>query len=199
MHEQAAVHIADAHYRVTGQPIAACTSIGPGAANTMMGLANAYCDSTALLLLTGSASTHMRGHGVMQEMDRENVPDFLQVSRAVTKRNFDQFRADQAPFVMHRAFNAMATGRPGPVHVEIPLDVQTAHTEIDVAELAQRLPIGKPRADAAAVEAAIPLLLAAERPCIAVGGGAITSNASVSRHSVRRRAAQTWATCGTAT
>lgn len=63
MHEQAAVHIADAHYRVTGQPIAACTSIGPGAANTVMGLANAYCDSTALLLLTGSASTHMRGHG----------------------------------------------------------------------------------------------------------------------------------------
>ena len=73
MHEQAAVHIADAHYRVTGQPIAACTSIGPGAANTVMGLANAHCDSTALLLITGAAATHMRGHGVMQEMDRENV------------------------------------------------------------------------------------------------------------------------------
>ncbi len=178
MHEQAAVHIADAHYRVTGQPIAACTSIGPGAANTVMGLANAYCDSTALLLLTGSASTHMRGHGVMQEMDRENVPDFLQVTRSVTKRNFDLFRADHAPFVMHRAFNAMLTGRPGPVHVEIPLDIQTAETDIDVAELSQRLPVGKPRADAQAVEAAIALLLKAERPCIAVGGGTITANAS---------------------
>lgn len=178
MHEQAAVHIADAHYRVTGQPIAACTSIGPGAANTVMGLANAYCDSTALLLLTGSASTHMRGHGVMQEMDRENVPDFLQVTRSVTKRNFDLFRADHAPFVMHRAFNAMLTGRPGPVHVEIPLDIQTAETDIDVAELDKRLPVGKPRADAQAVEAAIELLLRAERPCIAVGGGTITANAS---------------------
>jgi acetolactate synthase I/II/III large subunit len=178
MHEQAAVHIADAHYRVTGQPIAACTSIGPGAANTVMGLANAYCDSTALLLLTGSASTHMRGHGVMQEMDRENVPDFLQVTRAVTKRNFDLFRPDHAPFVMHRAFNAMLTGRPGPVHVEIPLDVQSAMTEIDVADLAQRLPVGKPRADSQAIAAAAALLLKAERPCIAVGGGAITSNAS---------------------
>lgn len=178
MHEQAAVHIADAHYRVTGQPIAACTSIGPGAANTVMGLANAYCDSTALLLLTGSASTHMRGHGVMQEMDRENVPDFLQVTRSVTKRNFDLFRPDHAPFVMHRAFNAMLTGRPGPVHVEIPLDVQSATTDIDVADLARRLPVGKPRADGQAIAAAAALLLKARRPCIAVGGGAITSNAS---------------------
>jgi predicted acetyltransferase len=93
MHEQGAVHIADAHYRVTGEPIAVCTSIGPGAANTVMGLANAHCDSTALLLITGSASTHMRGHGVMQEMDRENTPDFINVTRPVTKRNFDVIRA----------------------------------------------------------------------------------------------------------
>jgi acetolactate synthase-1/2/3 large subunit len=178
MHEQAAVHIADAHYRVTGQPIAACTSIGPGAANTVMGLANAHCDSTALLLLTGSASTHMRGHGVMQELDRENTPDFLQVTRSVTKRNFDLARADHAPFVMHRAFNAMLTGRPGPVHVEIPLDVQVQTTEIEVSELAKRLPVGKPRADAQAIEQAMTLLLAAERPCIVAGGGAISSNAS---------------------
>jgi acetolactate synthase-1/2/3 large subunit len=178
MHEQAAVHIADAHYRVTGQPIAACTSIGPGAANTVMGLANAHCDSTALLLITGSASTHMRGHGVMQELDRENVPDFLQVTRSVTKRNFDVIRADHMPFVMHRAFNAMLTGRPGPVHVEIPMDVQVATTEIDVQELSKRLPIGKPRADAAAVEAAVRLLLSAERPCVVAGGGAISSDAA---------------------
>lgn len=178
MHEQAAVHIADAHYRVTGQPIAACTSIGPGAANTVMGLANAYCDSTALLMLSGSASTHMRGHGVMQEMDRENVPDFLQVSRSVTKRNFDLHRADHAPFVMHRAFNAMLTGRPGPVHIEIPLDVQVETTEIDIADLSQRIPVGKPRADGKAIEAAAALLLKAQRPCIVVGGGTITSNAT---------------------
>lgn len=178
MHEQAAVHIADAHYRVTGQPIAACTSIGPGAANTVMGLANAHCDSTALLLISGSASTHMRGHGVMQELDRENVPDFLSVSKAVTKRAFDVIRADHMPFVMHRAWSAMVTGRPGPVHIEIPMDIQVATTEIDVADLAKRLPVGKPRADALAIEAAIKLLLKAKRPCIVVGGGTISSNAS---------------------
>jgi acetolactate synthase-1/2/3 large subunit len=178
MHEQSAVHIADAHYRVTGQPIAACTSIGPGATNTIIGLATAYCDSTALLLVTGSAATHMRGHGVMQELDRFASPDFPHIVTPVTKRSFDVIRADEVPFVLHRAWNAMLTGRPGPVHMELPLDVQVETTDVDVAELAKRLPIGRPRADAQAIEAAINLLLAAKRPCIVVGGGAISANAT---------------------
>ena len=178
MHEQAAVHIADAHFRVTGQPIAACTSIGPGASNTIMALANAYCDSTSLLLVTGASSTHMRGHGVMQELDRENTPDFTKVTEHVTKRNFDVITADSAPFVLHRAFSAMLTGRPGPVHLNIPLDIQSAETDIAVQDLSKRLPTGRQRADSIAIEKAIKLLLEAERPCIVVGGGAITSNAS---------------------
>lgn len=178
MHEQSAAHIADAHYRVTGQPIAACVSIGPGATNTIIGLATAHCDSTALLLITGSAATHMRGHGVMQELDRFASPDFPHIAAPVTKRTFDVIRADEVPFVMHRAWNAMTTGRPGPVHMEIPLDVQVETTDVDVADLDKRLPVGKPRADAAAIEAAIELLLSAKRPCIVVGGGAITANAT---------------------
>jgi acetolactate synthase-1/2/3 large subunit len=178
MHEQSAVHIADAHYRVTGQPIAACTSIGPGATNTIIGLATAHCDSTALLLITGSAATHMRGHGVMQELDRFASPDFPHIVAPVTKRSFDVIRADQVPFVLHRAWNAMLTGRPGPVHMELPLDVQVETTYVDVAEINKRLPVGKPRADASAIEAAIKLLLTAKRPCIVVGGGAISANAT---------------------
>ena len=178
MHEQSAVHIADAHYRATGQPIAACTSIGPGATNTVIGLATAHCDSTALLLITGSAATHMRGHGVMQELDRVASPDFPHIAAAVTKRTFDVIRADQVPFIMHRAWNAMLTGRPGPVHLEVPLDVQVETANIEIAELANRLPVGRPRADSLAIEAVIPLLLAAKRPCIAVGGGAITASAT---------------------
>jgi acetolactate synthase I/II/III large subunit len=178
MHEQSAVHIADAHYRVTGQPIAACTSIGPGATNTIIGLATAYCDSTALLLITGSAATHMRGHGVMQELDRFASPDFPHIVAPVTKRTFDVIRADQLPFVLHRAWNAMLTGRPGPVHMEIPLDIQAETTDIDVADLSKRLPMGKTRADAPTIEVAIQLLLSAKRPCIVAGGGAITANAS---------------------
>jgi acetolactate synthase-1/2/3 large subunit len=176
MHEQSAVHIADAHYRATGHPIAACTSIGPGATNTIIGLATAHCDSTALLLITGSAATHMRGHGVMQELDRVASPDFPHIVAPVTKRTFDVIRPDQTAWVMHRAWNAMLTGRPGPVHMEIPLDVQVETTDVDVADLSKRIPVGKTRADSVAVEAAIRLLLSAERPCIVVGGGAISSN-----------------------
>ena len=178
MHEQSAVHIADAHYRVTGQPIAACVSIGPGATNTIIGLATAHCDSTALLLITGSSATHMRGHGVMQELDRFASPDFPHIAAPVTKRAIDVIRADELPFVMHRAWNAMITGRPGPVHVGIPLDVQVETTEIEIADLDKRLPVGRPRADAVAIEAAIELLLTAKRPCIVLGGGAITANAT---------------------
>jgi acetolactate synthase I/II/III large subunit len=178
MHEQSAVHLADGYYRVTGQPIAACTSIGPGATNTIIGLATAHCDSTALLLITGSAATHMRGHGVMQELDRFASPDFPHIVAPVTKRTFDVIRADQVPFILHRAWNAMLTGRPGPVHMEVPLDVQVETTDIDVADLTTRLPVGKPRGDAQAIEAAIKLLLTAKRPCIVAGGGAITANAT---------------------
>jgi acetolactate synthase I/II/III large subunit len=178
MHEQSAVHIADAHYRVTGQPIAACTSIGPGATNTIIGLATAHCDSTALFLITGSAATHMRGHGVMQELDRFASPDFPHIVAPVTKRTFDVIRADQLSFVLHRAWNAMLTGRPGPVHMEVPLDVQVETTDIDIADLSKRLPIGRPRADSVAIEAAIELLLSAKRPCIVAGGGTISADAT---------------------
>jgi acetolactate synthase I/II/III large subunit len=178
MHEQSAVHIADAHYRVTGQPVAACTSIGPGATNTIIGLATAHCDSTALLLITGSAATHMRGHGVMQELDRFDSPDFPHIATPVTKRTFNVIRADQVPFILHRAWNAMLTGRPGPVHMEVPLDVQVETTEIEVADIAKRLPVGKARAEAQAIEAAIKLLLSAKRPCIVAGGGAVSANAT---------------------
>ncbi len=177
-HEQSAVHLADAHYRVTGQPIAATTSIGPGSTNTIIGLATAYADSTSLLLLTGSVATHMRNHGVMQELDRFHSPDFPSVVAPVTKRHFEMVRALETPFLMHRAFNAMLTGRRGPVHIEIPLDVQVEQAEVDIAELSHRLPIGSPRADEDAIAAAAELLVSAQRPCIVAGGGAVMSNAA---------------------
>lgn len=178
MHEQSAVHLADAFYRVTGQPVATTTSIGPGAMNTVIGLATAYADSTATVLITGSPATHMRYHGVMQELDRQDGPDFPSVVAPVTKRRFEVGSADDVPFVMHRAFNAMLSGRPGPVVVEMPMDVQTQQTDLNVADLAMRLPVGRPRADADAIGRAVSLLLSAERPVIVAGGGAVMSDAS---------------------
>ncbi|MCY3968145.1 MAG: thiamine pyrophosphate-binding protein [bacterium] len=185
-HEQSAVHIADAHYRVTGQPIAATTSIGPGAANTVIGLATAQADSTSCLLLTGSVATHMRSHGVMQGLDR--FP-FKQVTGPITKRSFEMVKAIEAPFLMHRAFNAMLSGRRGPVHIEIPLDVQVEQADVSVADLKPRLPHGLQRADEDAVLTACEMLLSAKRPCIVAGGGAVMSDASVELASLAEKLA----------
>jgi acetolactate synthase I/II/III large subunit len=122
MHEQSAVHLADAYYRVSGRPLLAFTSIGPGAANTVVGMGTAYADSTAVALMTGSVHTHMRGHGVMQELERRHQSDFPRVLEPVVKEWWQPSRVDELPFVLHRAWNQMLSGRPGPVLLDVPMD-----------------------------------------------------------------------------
>ncbi|MFB4261233.1 thiamine pyrophosphate-binding protein [Shouchella clausii] len=175
MHEQSAVHMADGYYRASGKPMAAITSLGPGTANTIIGLGTAYADSTATLLLSGAPATHMQGHGVMQELDRYRSNDFSSVTGGVTKRHWKANRVEQLPFIMHRAFNSMLSGRPGPVHVEVPMDIQTEEVDVAFHELEKRMPIGKVRAEKFAIQKAVDLLLSAKRPVIVAGGGAITS------------------------
>jgi acetolactate synthase-1/2/3 large subunit len=177
-HEQSAVHLADGYYRVSGRPMAAMTSIGPGATNTVIGMATAYADSTAVLLLTGGPATHMRGHGVMQELDRKQDNDFPSVMEPVTKRHWTLTHTENLPFVLHRAFNAMLTGRPGPVHIEVPMDVQASYADVTLHDLEHRLPVGKQFPDPQAITRAAELLATAQRPVIVVGGGAITGDAS---------------------
>ena len=180
MHEQSAVHLADGYFRATGKPLAAFTSIGPGSANTIIGLATAFVDSTAVLLFTGAVHTYMRGHAVMQELDRLQAANNQRMFEPVTKRQYVAVNADGLPFIMQRAFNAMLSGRPGPVHVELPMDVQAAATEYtaeSLPDLAQRVPAGRARPDAALTERAARLLAGAERPVIVAGGGVILGEA----------------------
>jgi acetolactate synthase I/II/III large subunit len=176
-HEQSAAHMADAYYRVSGQPCAVFTSIGPGACNTLIGVAQAYVDSTALLVVTGSTHTYMRGHSVLQELDRAQFSDFPNVLRPVTKQTFLPTRVDAVPFVMHRAFNKMLSGRPGPVHIDLPMDVQAEAIDVDLPLPAERQVQHPPRPDGQAVETAVKLLLAAARPVVLIGGGVITAGA----------------------
>jgi acetolactate synthase I/II/III large subunit len=183
-HEQAAIHLADGYYRAGGRPMAAFTSVGPGAANTVMGLATAFADSTSLIYFSGAPPTHMIGHGTMQELDRHHANDFAQLTRPVTKRQFSVDRVEQLPHTIHRAFNAMLTGRPGPVHIEVPMDVQALSAEVVIHDLARRLPLGIAHPDPAAVDAAARILTAAERPVIVVGGGAVTAEASAAAKSL---------------
>jgi acetolactate synthase-1/2/3 large subunit len=120
----------------------------------------------------------MKGHGVMQEIERQQENAFPRITEQVTKRAFKAGRVDELPFIMHRAFNTMLSARPGPVHVEVPMDVQTDAADVSIHPLASRMAIGIAYPDPVAVEKAVALLLSAERPVIIAGGGAISANAS---------------------
>ena len=178
MHEQSAVHMADGYFRASGKPMACSTSVGPGATNTIIGLATAYTDSTSLFYVSGSPQTYMHGHGTMQEIERQQDNAFARITEQVTKRAWQANSVKALPSIMHRAFSEMLTGRPGPVHVEVPMDVQVEADDVTIHPLQARLPIGVAYPDPKAVEAAVKVLLSAERPVIVAGGGAITANAS---------------------
>jgi acetolactate synthase I/II/III large subunit len=177
-HEQSAIHMADGFWRSSGRPMAALTSIGPGAANQLMGLATAFADSVSLISFSGGPATHMRGHGIMQELDRHEFNGFQSAVGAVTKRHFEARTVAEMPFILHRAFSAMLTGRPGPVHIEVPMDVQAAAAEVALHELAHRLPTGRPHPDPDAIDDAARVLHGAKRPVIAIGGGVISADAA---------------------
>jgi acetolactate synthase-1/2/3 large subunit len=178
MHEQSAIHMADGYYRASGKPMAATTSVGPGATNTVIGMATAYTDSTSVFYINGSPSTHMKGHGVMQEIERQQENSFPRIMEEVSKRSYSPIRVEEIPFVMHRAFNTMLSGRPGPVHVELPMDLQCESADVEIHDLSRRMAVGVAHPDPEAVRRAVELLVASERPVICAGGGAISSNAS---------------------
>ncbi len=178
MHEQSAVHLADGYYRACGRPMAAFTSIGPGATNTAIGMATAYADSTAVLLMTGSAHTYMRGHTILQEIERTHWANFPRMMEPIVKRHWTPASPAQLPYVLHRAFNQMLGGRPGPVLLDLPMDVQADAADVELPDPATRHASGRPRPDAAMVERAARLLAGAQRPVIVAGGGVITAEAS---------------------
>ena len=187
MHEQSAVHLADGYYRVSGRPLLAFTSIGPGATNTVVGMATAYVDSTAVALMTGSPHTYMRGHGVLQELERRHVADNPRLFEPVVKEWWQPSRVDELPFVLHRAWNQMVSGRPGPVLLDLPMDVQADSAEVRIPDPPRREARAGPRPAADAVEAAARMLLGARRPVIVAGGGVISADASAQLTAVAER------------
>jgi acetolactate synthase-1/2/3 large subunit len=176
-HEQSAAHLADGFYRVSGKPLAVYTSIGPGAANTVVGLATAFVDSTAVLLLCGDVHTYMFGRGVLQEVERQHWANLVRIFEPVTKRYWQVTRPDQLPTVMNRAFSEMLGGRRGPVAVSLPMDVQAEAAEVEL-RVSPLETAGRSAADARAVARAAELMLSAQRPLILAGGGVLTAEAS---------------------
>jgi acetolactate synthase-1/2/3 large subunit len=178
VHEQCAVHIADAYYRVAGRPLAVSTSIGPGAVNAAAGLAQAYVDSTAVLLITGSPHTYMRGRGVLQEIERDHPANFPRMVEPIVKRWWQPSSVEELPWTLHRAFNQMLSGRRGPVLIDLAMNLQAEAADVEIPEPRSHRPADLPHPAPGSVERAGRLLREAQRPAIVAGGGVIAAEAT---------------------
>ena len=192
-HEQAATAIADGYFRIKGKPLAVFASIGPGTLNTSIGLGTAYADSTAFLALCGDTHVHMKGVGVLQEIERYQDSNIIRSLEPLSKRSWRAESVRQLPRIMRRAFGQMTTGRCGPCVITLPMDVQAASCEVDDAaeHTAQSLPCP----DKAAIEKAVALMQTAKRPLILAGGGALRAGAG----ELIMRLAEMWGAAGKGT
>ncbi len=171
------VHFAIGYYRITGNPLCVFTSIGPGAINSAIGLADAFVDSFPVLCITGDTHVHMRGKGVLQEIERKKDSNMPRILEPIVKRSFEVDSAGQLPAIMQRAFNIMLSGRMGPVHIDLPMDVQANAIETEIPEPNQRRPLGRVFGDPKYINEAAELLKTVERPVLFIGGGAVSSKA----------------------
>ncbi|MBL7200138.1 MAG: thiamine pyrophosphate-binding protein [Anaerolineae bacterium] len=176
-HEQAAVHLADGYYRVAGVPLAVYTSIGPGAMNTVIGVASCYVDGIPVLVLTGNSHTHMAGRGVLQEIERAHDANSLAVFEPIAKRIWRPTSVERLPRTLQRAFAEMLTGRRGPVVVDLPMDVQCDSADVELDAPSTYRPIGPVLPEPELIAQAGRLLAGAERPAIVAGGGVIAAEA----------------------
>lgn len=172
-HEQGATHMAEGYARATGKAGVALVTSGPGATNTVTGLANAYMDSCPLVMFTGQVSTNMIGNDAFQEAD------IVGISRSCTKHNFLVKDVNDLAQTIKEAFYIATTGRPGPVLVDLPKDVSMASAEFNYPEkvyIRGYNPVYQ--GNKWQIKQAAEAVWKAKRPILYVGGGVINSNAS---------------------
>ncbi len=179
-HESAAGFMAEAYFRITQKPVATYTSCGPGSANLILAIAAAFADSSAMLNITGNVPTGQWNRGPFQETGKYFQGDFVNVLRPYVKRSFQPTRPDMLPLALRQAFALMTNGRPGPVHLDVPLNVFVEQVDENAAKFDKQWPAAdwtRPAADPAAVDEAMRLLQHAERPVIVAGHGVELSGA----------------------
>ena len=179
-HEAAAGFMADAYFRVAHRPVVTFTSCGPGSTNLLVAAGSALMDSSAFLAITGNIPTSQFGRAPFQELGRHYQADFPTAMRPYVKRSFQATRPDQLPVMLRQAFAAMLTGRPGPVQLDVPLDlfVEAADVEVPDPELWRAGLHPRPGASSEEVDRALDLLMAAERPVIVAGHGVELADAT---------------------
>lgn len=179
-HESAAGFMADAYFKIKHRPVATLTSCGPGSANLPIALGAAYGDSSAFLAITGNVPTSQFNRGPFQESGAHFQADFPSVVRPYVKRSYQPTRADMVPLAIRQSFKEMTKGRPGPVHLDVPLNVFVEEAEIEQPnpqEFRRNIQERTGTTDAI-IEEILDLLENAKQPLIASGNGAILSEAS---------------------
>lgn len=176
-HEEGATHAADGWSRTTGRVGLAIGTSGPAGTNMITGLYTAMADSVPILCVTGQAPLSKLHQEAFQAVD------IVDIAAPVTKWSVQVKEAAQAPWIFRRAFQLARSGRPGPVLIDLPLDVQRQLIEWDPA-IDSPLPVPTVAPHPPRVEAALDLLLAAERPLILAGGGVITADAAAELRAV---------------
>jgi acetolactate synthase I/II/III large subunit len=174
-HEQGAAHAADGYARASGRPGVVIATSGPGATNLTTGIANAYLDSVPLVAITGQVRSPLIGTDAFQEADIHGI------TLPIVKHSYLVKDAEEIPQIIHEAFYIATTGRPGPVVVDIPSDLQLTEIDYDGDRAAKvDLPGYKPtvKGHPKQVKAAARAIAEAERPVIYAGGGIIASNGS---------------------
>jgi len=174
-HEQGAAHAADGYARASGKVGVCLVTSGPGATNTVSGIASAYMDSIPIVVFTGQVPTPLIGNDAFQEVD------IVGITRPCTKHNYLVKDVKDLARVIHEAFHIARTGRPGPVLVDLPKDVIQGVTTPKFPEQI-RIKSYNPNyhANPKQIKKALELILKAQRPVIYAGGGVILSNASES-------------------
>lgn len=179
-HESTAGFMAEAYYRITQKPVATYTSCGPGSTNLIVAMAAAFADSSAMLNITGNVPTSQWNRGPFQETGKYFQGDFVNVIRPYVKRSFQPTRAEMLPLALRQAFALMTNGRPGPVNIDVPLNVFVEDVDVNSSTADEHWPSAvwsRPAADPASVDEALRLLQGASRPVIVVGHGVEMSSA----------------------
>ncbi len=172
-HEQGAVHAAEGYARSTGKVGTVLVTSGPGATNAVTGLTDALCNSIPLVVITGQVPTHLIGNDAFQECDTVGI------TRPCTKYNYLVKSVADLPRALHEAFHIAASGRPGPVVVDIPKDVQFAKgSYFKPKEFQHKGYRPKLKGDPDRIKQAVEMMAAAKRPLFYTGGGVINSGAA---------------------
>lgn len=170
-HEQAALHMADAYARSTGKVGVAVVTSGPGATNAVTGIATAYADSVPLVVFSGQVATPLIGSDAFQECDTVGI------TRPCVKHNYLVKKIEDLPRILKEAFYIARSGRPGPVLVDLPKDIQDAKASFeypDTIDIVSYRPVVK--GHPGQIKRALQLLLAAKKPLFYVGGGTVLSD-----------------------